>query len=477
MKLLLHMVFSFFLGFTMLMFPFSVFAVTLGSSPAVVEFGKVLEKVPKKQMILLERSGDLRDDLTVLVEFQQGAESLFQGEEKIYFPEGVRTVSYPMVFRGSSLPYGSYEAIVHFTPFLNEDELSQNGLAIRLHYEMSDEMINDFRFHSITPQVTEEGEAISLQVQFENTGNTFWKPDTLGFDVKDDRGLILTKSENISSELASIQPGTKGIYLLQANDVLPKGEYHVDVYGFIRDEHILARQLLISVVPQGSHEYKGRLLTLNTTTQFRETDSSVLVAGAFLNESDIPTEAHLVLELSKDNRILAVERTRAVTVGVQDTHLFYHTLTLAEPGDYRLVGYVVYNERTTGTVMHDFRVQPPVFHRVIRWALLPLGLALLFFGGLLIYVHRFANHRYSYRVILRPVYANGGDIHGYADAPTGSIVEVIKNHKHFGTTKVKKGKWRLRNNESLIHGDMLRAKIVHGIHQEKESFSEEVIVV
>ncbi len=471
------MAFSFFLGISFFFLPAFAYAVSLGATPAEVEFGKVLQTSTKEKVIVLERNDDLRDDLTVMVTFQAGAEQVLQGEGRIYFPSGVRTISYPITVNVSDLVLGDYEAIVQFSPVLQDGTISQTGLSVRLNYEVSNEEVREFVFHSVTPESVEEGETIGIRFHFENAGNVLWRPDKLAIVVKDDRGRVVTQGSKQAKDLATIAPGATMDYVVMAETVLPIGNYTV-VAEALHDGIVLVNQeLRVAVEPIGSHLHKGRLISLKSVVDSIKNTHRVLATGAFVNEGESAHEAYMVLELSSGNEILRVERSKTERVGVQETHLFHQSFTVPESGDYRLVGYVVYKDKTTGTAIHDFTVVQPVFERAVKWLLIPLTFILILFSLLLIFVHRHATHQYSKNIRIHPVKINDVFLHGFADAPNRTVVEIWRNGAFYGTTHVKASEWKMRITESIEHGDIFTARIVHGEHDELETFSKEQVAI
>lgn len=471
------MAFSFFLGISFFFLPAFTYAVSLGATPAEVEFGKVLQTSTKERVIRLERNDDLRDDLTVMVTFQAGAEQVLQAEGRVYFPPGVRSISYPVTVDVSDLVLGDYEAIVQFSPVLPDGTISQTGLSVRLNYEVSNEEVREFVFHSVTPESVEEGEAIGIRFHFENAGNVLWKPDKLAIVVKDDRGRVVSQGSKQAKDLTTITPGASADYVVFAENMLPIGNYTVAVEALHDGMVLVNQELQVAVDSVGSRLHSGRLISLTSVADSIKNTHRILVTGAFVNEGESAHEAYMVLELSKGNEILRVERSKTERVAVQETHLFHQSFTVPESGDYRLVGYVVYKDKTTGTVIHDFTVVQPVFERMVKWSLIPLTCLLILLSFMLIFVHRHAAHRYSKRIRIHPVKVNDVFLRGFADAPNRTVVEIWRNSAFYGTAHVKASEWKMRVPESIEHGDIFTARIVHGKHDELETFSKEQVAI
>ena len=252
-----------------------------------------------------------------------------------------------------TIPYdatnGEYAAAITVTTVPEEEAAEGSGQTLLLAASVAvtiivtgDQILSGV-VNSITANDIEVEYPLRMKVQFQNSGNVVAKPQiTVTIATKDGKVISQFTSDefNIKPEkldTISLEWDTTGQQL---------GDYVADISVVLGDALIKREQLSFAILPVGTLTRSGSLTELKFVDEPR-LGSLTTIQATFVNTGQIDTRAKFIGEVYHDNTLVDTLQSEELLVVVGNTELLKSYFEPDQPGEYRITGYVIYENRKT----------------------------------------------------------------------------------------------------------------------------------
>ncbi|WP_211531694.1 hypothetical protein [Methanocalculus chunghsingensis] len=189
---------------------------------------------------------------------------------------------------------------------------------------------------------TETGVPLVIDVQFRNTGNVIVSPE-IHSTIKKDGEVI---GEARSSEKRVTPETIESILVEWSTEGLEPGTYTANVVGMLRGEQIASQEMDFEVFPYGQLSREGTLSDLQYEGMM-QTGVPIKLNGIFTNTGKIATRAVLNAEIYQNGNFINAISGDTVLVPVGGRSELFSYLTVAEPGEYQIKYWALYEGQRT----------------------------------------------------------------------------------------------------------------------------------
>lgn len=252
-----------------------------------------------------------------------------------------------------TIPYdaanGEYAATITVTTVPEEEAAEGSGQTLLLAASVAvtiivtgDQILSGV-VNSIVTNDVEIEYPLRMKVQFHNSGNVVAKPQiTVTITTEDGKVISQFTSDefNIKPEkidTISLEWDTTGQQL---------GDYFADISVVLGDALIKREQLSFAILPVGTLTRSGSLTELKFVDEPR-LGALTIIQATFVNTGQIDTRAKFIGEVYHDNTLVDTLQSEELLVVVGNTELLKSYFEPDQPGEYKITGYVIYENRKT----------------------------------------------------------------------------------------------------------------------------------
>jgi len=189
---------------------------------------------------------------------------------------------------------------------------------------------------------------------FINTGNVVVTPVINAAISKDG-----TNIDTIVKTASEIKPGMKNKIIVNwENSGLESGDYSAIVTVTAGYNEVLRKELDFSLMPVGTLTRKGEFKEIKYEGN-PVVGKIIKISGTFVNTGEIPTKAVLKGEIYKGNDLIETFESEEFTVTVMGTENLIYYYKPASPGEYKIITYIVYEDKKTGEKELIIKVSEP----------------------------------------------------------------------------------------------------------------------
>ena len=184
---------------------------------------------------------------------------------------------------------------------------------------------------------------VPIEIMFINTGNVLVTPVINAAISKDG-----TNIDTIVKTASEIKPGMKNKIIVNwENSGLESGDYSAIVTVTAGYNEVLRKELDFSLMPVGTLTRKGEFKEIKYEGN-PVVGKIIKISGTFVNTGEIPTKAVLKGEIYKGNDLIETFESEEFTVTVMGTENLVYYYKPASPGEYKIITYIVYEDKKTG---------------------------------------------------------------------------------------------------------------------------------
>jgi hypothetical protein len=327
----------------------SVSASTIGVSPSILRFDKMLKGGYAESQILVSTS--FTSDIPASIEPEGDVADWIslQPENKSFFfslnkPYRFNIIIEPPVDTAN----GNYTGVLKITTGelgrvnrgAGSSVLAQVSLLI--YVEVIGDEIIDCRAGAISTLNAEIGDPIIIQSTVYNDGNVRLRPQVT-LNVYDQYRTQLVYSESLLG--SQILPTRSDIIYLEFDHDLPTGQYFADV---IANDCDVIKKTTFDIVDKGQISDAGKLITIRTSDVLVEGETMV-IAPMFQNLGQRRVLARFKGEIRnlKTDKIVGVLESDELQIEPNAIQEFRMLYTPKKPGEYQISGRIVYNNKIT----------------------------------------------------------------------------------------------------------------------------------
>jgi hypothetical protein len=236
----------------------------------------------------------------------------------------------------------------------------ENGLGVVLSVPIRVEIfptgtqILDARVEGVKVSSVEEGDAMPILVYVTNTGNVKVKPKVEASIYRDEQFV-----DRIECEGEWIKPNLQSTVKLEWETLnRPVGNYTANVTTSINGKVIDTRKVGFEILPYGSLKSQGAMLNFKYEGQ-PSVGSLIKLIATFKNTGEIPTKAQLNIEIYKDGQLIDVVKSEQLLIQTLTAENLTAYYKLPSPGNYKMIGYIIYGIKKTQTMELDINVGSP----------------------------------------------------------------------------------------------------------------------
>jgi len=409
----------------------------IGISPAQVNVRNAIVGIRRRQHVTLVRSEDIADSFYMDV-VMRGDQGMITGESELLFPAGVDRVSYAFFITPQS--DAPFSAEIDFLPRVSNMETRfRTGVTFSIQVETSNQRVMRHEIHGFFVEPTEEGMPLIAGFTIHNTGNVPWKPDQIYAKLRTADGVLLKTDQLTGEEIPTIDPDAiQDIHINLGDDIL-EGEYTVTL-EMTDDDGPMTHTIPATVFSQASLVQSGEIISFGMNKSVVVSGALTKVLSVFNNTGEVAYNISLTTEVYRDEGLVDIYRTRPKHLRPGESTELFQLVSGKEPGDYHVVGYVVYGQRTTGTQQATFIVHPVTVQRSINIVLVVLVVLLILFVALYFHVHKKGLHVPSPR-IHEPIQVRSLEISGRCHTKDGTDIRVFIDGVLLGSTRLHHGLW------------------------------------
>jgi len=325
----------------------TVLAVSLGISPASVEFTDVLRGGYSERWVVI--SVDSETPVSVDVE-PRGEIKDWLNFSKTNFSVSKNNPYYLGIFvtPSSDTPNGNYSGFLRVNigslgKGIEERAVGivRSALDLTVKIGVTDIEIKECSISSVKVDSVEKGDDIVFYADIKNNGNIKLKP-SIAIDIWDKDQISVVKSEEFYG--GSILPTTTGnVSLRVKSDSLEIGQYWVD---FIALDCYFSQTLTFDILEEGALKASG-ILSEIVTRKTSEVGETVLLIAKFKNTGEKELEAQFKGQISRGDSIIQILESEIVKVPVSSTNEFNFYFTPEKSGNYVISGRVFYSGKKT----------------------------------------------------------------------------------------------------------------------------------
>jgi len=421
----------------------------IGVSPAEIISHDILNDVPHNDQVILTRSGDVSKASAVKVEFRGDAKSFIKGAEQISFEAGESQLVYKFQIIASSLTNGDYSAEIDFIGIQPANQNNAHlgavnvlgGVTLQIHFTVSNTEKLDYEVIKMTPIQTEEGLPLFINYTIKNNGNLNWKPDFITASLFNNRGRLIEEKIVSGSDLEFTEPGETHTHIIDLFSTLNRGEYTLVVEFQYKDKTDTTTSNF-EIYGTGVLKQSGVLSSVIFDKTSYTSGELVQFNAIFTNNGETSYFANMVTEVYDGESIVDILKTEPIKVSIGETVTFNQILPMTDQGEFRILSYVEYGNRTSETKTSDLAIASPIIEKTINYLLIILSALLLMFIGLFVAVHKKAVYTKPPK-INTPIRITSPQITGTSIEKDGALIEVIVNGVSLGLTMVGHGIWAI----------------------------------
>ncbi len=381
-------------------------AYAFGLSPGVITVENMGRNMKTERHFILVRRNPSQTDyfrVTVSGEGARYIELTNNGVAEL--PQGQTEANYFFIINSAKAANGTYEAVVQFLP---DDTVGaggagkQNtqatqglsfkvGAAGKVRFTVTDQEIKTFTIDNVFLQDSEVGMPVGIRFRLANTGNVDVHPDLITLEMVEDSDPTYVVTGTISGiDLPLVAPlETKEITSV-FKQTFEQGAYRGTVRFVADGKTIFTRDnFRLQIFPLGSLAQQLELADVRLNGETFAPNDLVKFDVIARNSGAALVNAHVVVEISRDEKLLELLRSDKVTIVKGDTTQFTLTYRQTEEGTYQARVYAEYGAKKTSIQERTFVVRVPGWAgRIGRWFVVILG-ALLITGIILVVVGRF----------------------------------------------------------------------------------------
>lgn len=198
----------------------------------------------------------------------------------------------------------------------------------------------------------ETGTSQIFKIRFKNSGNVKANPLIIINILR--QGWPI---ETIEYSDETIDPGIiKNIFVEWENPNLESGDYSAEIQVILDGLEIKNESLQFSVFPRGTLTRKGEITNLSYIGE-SFIGNTIKIQAKFKNTGKIETSAKFISEIFKDNQLITViESNDEPIVNIGKTYTFTSYYKIEENGQYRINGFIIFENNQTGTKEIKFNV-------------------------------------------------------------------------------------------------------------------------
>ena len=322
-------------------------AISLGISPSVVEFKKVLKGGYAEKTATISTSSPQSLDITIGVSGQI-KDWVTVGESQFILDANSRKAITIKVQPPTETPNGVYSGSIIASAKPTASASGTMGAVIvtavemQVSAEVTGEQIEDFAVSSLVARDTEEGQPLEFNIKVDNLGNTRITP-AVHIDVQDKNGQ---KLKSLDYSQTQILPTKSEPIIIKAPNDLPIGSYDAKVAVSVGGKKV-ERAAAFGVLERGSLRLQGELITIKTDKVWAKVGEAVELSATFENTGQLVAPAVFKGKAYIDGNLVDLIEGDEIDVPVGETVDLKSYYTPKKAGRYKIVGWVYYSKKTT----------------------------------------------------------------------------------------------------------------------------------
>ncbi|NIO21308.1 MAG: hypothetical protein GTN76_11375 [Candidatus Aenigmarchaeota archaeon] len=338
----------------------SVYAVSIGISPADLYFSNVLKNGYAEKTIAVSTSSETPVKFTVAASGSIKDWIEFDPSEDLEVSKNSMKRITVIVKPPGNVANGVYggSIVVSTEPSEPEGGIGvgvTTGAASGISVEITGEEIKRARVENVKVKDTEEDYPVEFSVSILNDGNVIITP-LIQIEITGKGETNVLKSTS-HSQTDILPTKMKIIRIKMDTDDLDIGEYAGDVKVFLDDEKLYEQTLSFHVFEKGTLSKMGVLQSVWNEPWVREGDV-VKIDAYFENTGEVVVSGKFKGEVYLGNRLVEVIESDELEVPVGKTVVMSSYFNPETQGRYVVKGYVVYEGKTTGTKESVINVTP-----------------------------------------------------------------------------------------------------------------------
>lgn len=336
-------------------------AQAMGLSPPVLEAPNMMKGVTQQFETSLSRTNEpIDEDMYFLVSVRSDYPEHFSVPESVTIPAGETRVDVEFEVTPVNAANGDYSGLVSFQKQASATEAKGAGagsivvqsMSLKLSYTVGGEEVISYEIHRVDGIDSEEGMSNEFKALVSNTGNVQWRPDYIEITIEDTSDTSNVYAETVDGMLFdALDPGEQEVERrIPLTSSLIEGRYTLsaDFYD-AQGKVTTAESQVFYVFAEGSSKQAGELLSATTKKDSYAAGSKVKVETAFENQGEVQVDAHLVLEIFKDDEYVDLVRGDEYKVDSYETVELSEMIELPDDGEYTISAYVAFGSKKTSS--------------------------------------------------------------------------------------------------------------------------------
>jgi len=348
-------------------------ALAVGISPSTVTIPTILNQTEINAKFHLSRPVTT-DEGTYSVIVPTTVQAYIHGPAEVTFGVGNNTVDYQFSVAPGNLATGDYSIPIVFSRKVSQQQVvDANGkpvddaqLAIvdgvqgLVNFSVTGDRLEKYTVNTIAGSDTEINAPFIAYLDVTNSGNVDWRPDQVDLLFTDlDNQQHTFSLQIIGDAIPFAQAGQQTVLKLEFPDpTVQVGTFKLQakVYKAKAIVADLTSTNAIIINPEGTSQKNGELQDLTTNKANYNQNELVKFTGHFKNTGVVPVAGALAVEVYLKDSLVDIVRSSELTAQPGETVPFTTTTTLTKTGEYKLVGYVEYENKVTAQVTAQLTV-------------------------------------------------------------------------------------------------------------------------